>query len=336
MRKKFKIGFIGSKDTTCECMEDFISSGFKINQIITLSPKQAEKFKVAGYKNLASFAKKNKIKLYYPEKYSLKSGKDFKEIKNMNLDLLITIGWQRLIPKEILDVLKIGACGVHGSPWGLPRGRGRSPINWALIQGENKFITSLILYTPKPDEGDIIGSELLDINYCDTCEILHLKNIRAANELLKKYAPLLLQKKIKLRKQRGKISYYPQRKPEDGAIDWKNNVEEIYNFIRAQTRPFQGAFSFLGNQKITFWKVQPFSQKLELAALNGEIIKKFSNGYLLVKTGKGVLLITDYEPREAKEIKEGKVFTSVDSKKILKEITNRYPSFVKEEEKEIR
>lgn len=309
------IGFIGSKETTYQCLKSF---GSPIDYLITLDPQQDEKFQVAGYRDLRSFAEERGIKIYHPQKYSLKE--DVEQIKEMNLDLLITVGWQRLIPQEVLDVLKIGACGMHGSPWGLPRGRGRSPINWALIGGHKKFITSLILYRAGIDDGDIIGSKTLEITRDDDCQTLHHKNMKAMNELLKEHLSSLLSGKIELKKQEGQISYYPERRPEDGAIDWKMTAEEIYNFVRAQTHPFSGAFSFLNNQKITIWKAEVSPVLLERGVIKGSF----------VGTGQGSLLITDCQP----ELNEGR-FTSVDYQESLQKIIKRYPSFVKDEEKEI-
>lgn len=337
-RKKdnFKIGFLGSKNTTYECMQKFLSDGFKIDQLITLAPKQGKKFQVAGYMNLVPFAEGHSIPIYHAQKYSLKDKKDFKEIKKMNLDLVITIGWQRLIPKEILDFLRIGACGMHGSAMGLPKGRGRSPLNWSLIQGKNKFITSLFFYNSEIDAGKIVDSQEFDINSYDTCETLHFKNRIAMNNLLKKYLLRLFKKQVKLVSQsQEKATYYPKRLPEDGVIDWGKTTKEIYDFIRAQTRPFPGAFTFLGNKKIYIWKAQPFDTKLDYSYFkNGEIVDIFYNDNFLVKTKSGSLLIIDWEGSK-KVIKIGKKFKSIDYKETLKKIVKRYPSYVKEKEREI-
>ena len=72
-------------------------------------------------------------------------------------DLLCALGWGRLVPEAVLQMLGKFACGMHGSAFGLPRGRGRSPMNWSIITGHNRFITSLFRYTPGMDDGDILG-----------------------------------------------------------------------------------------------------------------------------------------------------------------------------------
>jgi len=334
---KFKIGFIGSKSTTRECMKRFISDGFKVDYLITLTPAQGKKFQVAGYMDLTTFAKRNKISIYHPRTYSLKEVRDFERIKEMNLDILFVIGWQRIIPGEILNLLRIGAFGSHGSAMGLPRGRGRSPLNWSLIQGKKKFTTYLFRLTPDIDAGDIVGFQEFEINSFDTCETLHFKNRTAFNMLLKRYTVALLKKKAKLTSQSsGKPTYYPTRKPEDGAIDWNRSTKDLYDFIRAQTHPFPGAFTYIENKKVYIWKAQPFDTKLDYSNFkNGEIVEVFYNGNFVVKTKDASLLITDWEGPKNK-IKIGKKFKSVDYKKTLKNIIKRYPEFVKENEKEIK
>lgn len=337
MKQKFKIGFIGSKNTTYDCMQRFLADSFQINQLITLTKEKAGRFQVAGYMDLVPFAKKNNIPVYCPQKYSLKNDKDIETIKKMKLDILITIGWQRLIPDKILKSLTIGACGMHGSAMGLPLGKGRSPLNWSLVQDKKRFITSLILYTPEIDAGDIVGSQEFDINPYDTCETLHFKNMIAMSRLLKKSVVPLLTKKLKPKKQKGRSTFYPQRKPEDGVIDWNMTSKKIYNSVRAQTHPFHGAFTYLKNKKMTIWQAQPFDSKLKYPNnKNGEIVEIFYNKNILIKTKDGSLLVTNFEGIPSEQIKKGRVFTSVSHKKTLKNIIKRYPAFVKDSEKEIR
>ncbi|GAG17414.1 unnamed protein product, partial [marine sediment metagenome] len=249
MDKNFgkKIGFAGCKNVTKDCIENLIEGGYRINNLITLSPEQGERFQVAGYMDLKKFADENNIGVYYPEKYSLKSEKDQKEIKKAGLDLLICMGWQRLIPKWLLEGLSIGACGMHGSSEPLPKGRGRSPMNWSLIEGKKRFLTHLFFYDERVDSGDIIGVKEFDINYFDTAETLHYKNRICLNRLLLQHLPKILDKTIEVTSQSKEgATYYPKRTPKDGIINWKETTENIYNLIRAVTKPFPGAFSFLG------------------------------------------------------------------------------------------
>ena len=92
-------------------------------------------------------------------------------------------------------------------------------------------------------------------------------------------------------------SYYPKRSKEDGIIFWEDSTEDIHNLIKAVTRPFPGAFSFLENKtKVTIWNAQPFDNHIEWPNSNfGEILEVFEEGYFLVKTGDSTILVKEYE-----------------------------------------
>ena len=96
--------------------------------------------------------------------------------------------------------------------------------------------------------------------------------------------------------QSGEPSFYPKRTPEDGLIDWNKPLKEIHNFVKALTKPYPGAFSFINKQKIMIWEAQSFDRKITFSdAKLGEIVEKFSTGDFVVKCNDGTLLITEYE-----------------------------------------
>ena len=99
---------------------------------------------------------KNKVEVYTSHKYSLKSEEDFAFSKN-NFQIGFVVGWQRLIPENILDTF-IGVFGMHGSAMKLPKGRGRSPMNWSIIEGRKVFYTNLFKYNSGADDGDVLDT----------------------------------------------------------------------------------------------------------------------------------------------------------------------------------
>jgi len=306
------IGFAGCKTTTKECMENLIQLGYKINYLITLTPEQGKKHLVSGYMDLKKFATENNITLYYPEKYSLQSDNDENKVKKLNLDILLVIGWQRLIPKWLLDNLTIGAFGVHGSSEPLPKGRGRSPINWCLVEGKKEFITHLFKYNKDVDAGEIVGIQTFDINEFDSCQTLHFKNRISMNRLLEKHLDNLLNNTAVLTPQPDiEPTFYPKRTAEDGMIDWNKNVKEIYNLIRAVTYPFPGAFSYINGEKILIWNAQPFDTQLKYddKAL-GEIVEVFYDKSFVVKAKDSTLFITNFKINNINLIQKGNIISS--------------------------
>ena len=290
-----KIVFCGCSSAGLEVLDFLISKNFEISHIVSLNSQQATQYKVSGYASFDEIAKKNNIPIYFPKTYSLKDNDDISFFEKNNFDLLLLGGWQRLIPEIILSKLKIGGIGFHGSSEFLPKGRGRSPVNWSLIEGKTQFILHAFLMTPGIDDGDVITHEVFDINQWDTCQTIYYKISIIQKQILAEIIPKLVSNNFKHIPQTGEPSYYEKRTPDDGLIDWSKSVHEIYNFVRALTRPYPGAFTFLNGQRLNIWKSQPFDSKIKYESKNGQIVEKFSTGDFVVNCKDGLLLITDYE-----------------------------------------
>lgn len=293
----YTLNIAGCKHTTKDLIQALVKRGFKINLVITLTPEVAEKNKVAGYMDLRPFLQEVGIDHYLVESYSLKSEKDKSFICSQNLGVLLCMGWQRLIPEWFLQYLKVGAFGMHGSNKPLPHGRGRSPLNWSLIQGKRMFFTHFFQYKPGVDDGDVVAYQLFDITAFDTAHTLHLKNLLSMVKLCEKYLPQILENKHGTFPQpKVEPSYYPKRTEEDGIIFWEDSSEDIYNLIRAVTKPFPGAFCFCGDEKIRIWKAVPFDSHIRWDHLNpGQLCEVLYDGSFIVKTGDTSILVTDYE-----------------------------------------
>lgn len=295
-----RIAVVGCKHTTRDLILGLARHGFLIDHCVTIPPEKGHDQKVAGYMDLRSFLVGRGISYTVTERYDLRSDHDRESLLALNLDLLLIVGWQRLIPDWWLESLSVGAFGMHGSSKPLPHGRGRSPLNWSLIQGKEIFYTHLFQYLPGVDDGPIVGVQMFDITPFDTCHTLHFKNQIAMVRLCAKKLPFLLDGSAELTLQSKEgASYYPKRSAEDGLIYWEDTTEEIYNLIRAVTHPFPGAYSFLGDhsdQKMFIWRAIPFDSQITWPdALSGEVVEVFYDGSFIVKTGDGSLLVLESE-----------------------------------------
>jgi len=238
-----KICMVGCGEVGYHIVKNLIEEGLKFSYFVTLTKDQAIKNKVSGYIDFSDLATKNNIPIYYAKKYSLKDEEDLLFFEENKFDLIILGGWQRLIPDEILKTLTIGAIGGHGSSNFLPLGRGRSPLNWSLIQNKKRFINYLILLKLGIDDGDILDYYQFDINEFDNIRTLYYKISLTSFEMLKKVLLNIEDGKLIKLEQKGEPTYYPKRTEEDGKIDFKNmSVAEIYNLVRAVTYPYLGLF----------------------------------------------------------------------------------------------
>ena len=287
--------FCGCTDTGLDVLNFLISKKFEISHIVSLNPDQASQYNVSGYVSFTDIAKKNNIPIYFPKEYSLKNSEDLNFFEKNNFDILLIGGWQRLIPENILKSLKIGGIGFHGSSEFLPKGRGRSPVNWSLIEGKNQFILHAFLMTPGVDDGDVLEHETFDITQWDTCQTIYYKISIIQKRILEKLIPKLISQNFEKTPQNGEPTFYPKRSPDDGLIDWSKTTIDIYNFVRALTKPYPGAFTYQNKNRINIWNSQPFDTKIMYDFPIGKVVEKFSTGDFVVKCKDGLLLVTNYD-----------------------------------------
>lgn len=292
------IAVFGCKATTLFLLEN-LSVPHKIRHLITIGPEAGQKHDVADYLDLKEIAESKGIKVYQAKYYSLKSAADQEYLTALKIDLAFVVGWQRLVPPEVLSGLSIGAFGMHGSSMNLPLGRGRSPMNWSIIEGRQVFYTNLFRYDPGVDSGDVVDTFKFQITHRDTAETMHFKNTLAMKYLIERNIDGLVRNDFKLTKQDDSITptYYPKRTPDDGLIDWAQDVSVVERFVRAVTRPFGGAFTFFENKKIAIWDAQVFDLN-DFGYENqpvGSVVAVFESGKFLVKCFGGLLLVNAYD-----------------------------------------
>ncbi|MDO8368150.1 MAG: hypothetical protein Q7T20_15210 [Saprospiraceae bacterium] len=310
------LAIAGCKHTTKDLILGLLRLGFSIDLVITIDSQTAENQQVAGYYDLRDFLKEKQIRCYVAKTYSLKGQIDRENITGFGIGVLLCMGWQRLIPEWMLNILKVGAFGMHGSNKPLPHGRGRSPLNWSLIQNKSMFFTHLFKYKPGVDDGDVVGYQLFDITPFDDAHTLHFKNLIAMIKLCEKELPGILENRFSTTPQKNVTpSFYPKRSEEDGVIFWNDSTLDIYNLIRAVTYPFPGAITYTTLQHetrtIKIWAAIPFDTHLRWDNLDaGQICEILYNGSLIVKTGDTSILITSYEGILPQDLTIGESFHS--------------------------
>ena len=279
-----------------KAIQGMLEAGYRFNWFVCLTPEQAKKYQVCGYYDYRQLADSNGIEVYIPRSYALTSEEDQSFFRTKKFDLLIQGGWQRLFPQEVLKTLNIGALGLHGSGDLLPKGRGRSPMNWSLIENRKRFLMHLLTMKSGVDDGDVIAIKNFDITSFDDIETLYFKYAIVYRQLLLENLPSILSNNFSTVPQLGKPTYYAKRTPEDGHIDWEiMEIWQIYNLVRATTRPYPGAFAEVEGSLIRIWRCRPFDFRIiYTSAKYGEIVERFENRILINCRG-GLLLIDEYE-----------------------------------------
>jgi UDP-4-amino-4-deoxy-L-arabinose formyltransferase/UDP-glucuronic acid dehydrogenase (UDP-4-keto-hexauronic acid decarboxylating) len=233
----------------CVGIRALLAHGFEIQAVFTHEDDPDENI---WFESVAELAAANDIPVYAPKDINHPLWAE--RIREKGPDILFSFYYRDMVGRKILEIPPAGCLNLHGSL--LPRYRGRCPVNWVLVQGERETGVTLHYMTPRPDDGDIVGQKRVPIDDTDTALSLHEKLATAAGELLDDVLPKLLKNSAKRTPQDPSLaSYFGGRRPEDGEIDWTGDAAAVRNLVRAVTRPYPGAFSFLGNRRCIFWEV---------------------------------------------------------------------------------
>lgn len=292
---RYNIVVFGVKDTTQEIVCHILQSGQHVDLIITIDEGVTKRNDISGFSSMDAFAKRENIALYKAKDYALKDADTEAFFSQNEFGVGISMGWQRLIPVRILSRFFHGVFGFHGSCAYLPFGRGRSPMNWSLIRGDTRFILNLFKYDEKADSPNVFRNVMFEITPFDTIRTLQYKNILCAKKLVLELLEACKKGTVEISaNSKDMDSWYEKRTPNDGIINFGMRTREIYNLVRAVTRPFAGAFAYCRGHRITIWEAVPFDQMMDFSGFApGQIVDIFDN-HLVVRTLDGSLLVKDY------------------------------------------
>jgi methionyl-tRNA formyltransferase len=225
-----------------------IERGDNILGLVTLDSEGLTK--VAGATDLTEFAEDAQIPTLRVR--NINQPEAVAWIREKAPDVLLVVGWTQLLKPELLRAPKIACLGFHASL--LPKYRGRAPVNWAIINGEKVTGNTMITLEPEADTGDIVAQRTIPITDEDDCNTVYQKVSQTEVEMLEEILPMIRRGVLPRKKQDdSQATVMPKRRPEDGLVDWRRSTQEIYNWVRALTDPYPGAFSFLNGERIWIW-----------------------------------------------------------------------------------
>lgn len=278
--------FFGTPEFAVPSLKALIEAGEDITLVVT----QPDRAKGRGHKVLPSPLKvtAKEMGIQVTEPITLKDDDLILRLSEIQPEFIIVVAYGKILPRRILDIPLRGCINLHASL--LPRYRGAAPIQWALINGEERTGVTTMLMDEGLDTGPVFLKQELVIEEDDNAESLSRKLSEIGASLLIETVRGIRNGSLKPRPQDGEPSFAPPLKKEDGDIDWNKTAREIFNLVRG-TYPWPGARCIIGGERVRIIKARP----LDSEGRPG-IIEKVTKDELLIGTGRGLLSILELQP----------------------------------------
>lgn len=280
-----RIVFMGTPDFAAVILKGLIEAGHDIALCVTQPDKQKGRGKKVQYSPVKEVALEHGIRVIQPER--VRGDKEFlDELNKAEPDISVVAAYGQILPVEVLEAPRFGSVNVHASL--LPKLRGASPIQHAILEGDEETGVTIMQMGPGLDTGDMISKVTVKIGDSNFSE-LHDKLAEAGSELLIRTLRDIEDGKASFEKQDNSLSSYaPMIGKQDGHIDFTKDPSEIINKIRAFD-PWPGAFAYFGenDDAMKFWKAEP-SDKETAASDAGRIIAVDADSFTVGCGGKAL------------------------------------------------
>lgn len=241
-----KILFMGTPDFAVASLDALIKNNYNVVAVVTATDKYGGR---GGKQLLQSPVKKyalsNNIPVLQPEK--LRAPDFISALKALDADVFVVVAF-RMLPEIVWSMPRLGTYNVHASL--LPKYRGAAPINWAIINGETETGVTTFRLSHEIDTGMIALQKSIPIDYEDNAGTLHDKLMQLGAELLLETLENLRNNNLQLLPQpEDTVCYAPKIHHEMCKINFGQNAESVYNFIRGMS-PHPGAFTIIDSREL--------------------------------------------------------------------------------------
>jgi methionyl-tRNA formyltransferase len=293
-----RVVFMGTPDFAVASLDHLVKGGIEVVAVITAPDKPVGRGQKMSESAVKKYAVAHDIPVLQPEK--LKNGAFIEELKSFNADLQVVVAF-RMLPEVVWAMPRLGTINLHGSL--LPQYRGAAPINWAIINGEQKTGVTTFFIEKEIDTGQIIFKEEIEIGESEDAGSLHdrmmeiggialLKTVNAIKEGSYTQTPQDFSSDLKAA---------PKIFKETCKIDWTQSTSTIFDFIRGLS-PYPSAWTLMGNKQLKIFKTAKcleaeITEDFKEYDFADESLKMFSDGKkaLIAKTGDGCLSILELQ-----------------------------------------
>lgn len=239
--KSLKVVFLGTPEFAKTALEAIHQSHHEVVGVVTVADKASGRGQKINQSPVKVFAAENNLPVFQPEK--LRNPEFLEELKKLDADVFVVVAF-RMMPKVLFEMPKMGTFNLHASL--LPDYRGAAPINYAVINGEEKTGATTFFINEKIDEGNILLQEEIPVLENENAGSLHDRLMEMGSKLVVKTLDGLAENSI-IEKPQPEVEH-PKNAfkifKEDTRIDWTKNSKEVHQFILGMS-PYPAAFTTL-------------------------------------------------------------------------------------------
>lgn len=297
-KKELNLLFMGTPEISAYVFEQMILDGYHFVGLVAQPDHPVGRKGIIEKVPTKVIAEKYNIPVFQP----IKIRKDFSFMDNLKVDLVITLAYGQIVPQGFLDIPRFGCLNLHGSL--LPKLRGASPVQTALINNEKVTGVTLMEMVAAMDAGRMYGKKEVIIEEDDNATSLFKKISEAAKDLVLELLPKYVNGELEGVPQDGnEVTFCSLIKPEQEKLDLSKDILEVYGYIRGLSDE-PGAYLYLDNQKLKIFKAK-IANDLVTAEV-GTIVQADKRG-LLLQCQNGQLAILELQ-KEGKKRMDYKAF----------------------------
>lgn len=289
--KNIRTVFMGTPDFAVPILESLIEA---VNVVLVVSQpdKPVGRKKIVTPSPVKKLALEKGIEVVTPEKIRT----DYQAVVDAKPDIIVTCAYGQIIPREILELPRLGPINVHASL--LPKLRGGAPIHRAIMEGYDKTGITIMYMDEHMDSGDIISQREVPITNEDTLDTLSAKLMSLGSELLIETLPKIVEgTNERIKQNEEEVSFGYIIKKEDELLDFKKSTKEVYDKIRALNST-PGAYFILQGKKIKVYESRIGSKKG-----TPEYVTDIYKDGLGIGTSDGEIIITKIKPEGKNMVK---------------------------------
>lgn len=299
-----RVIFMGTPDFAVGALEALLDAGHRVVAVVTQPDKQRGRDRKLQYSPVKECALAHGLTVLQPAK--IKAPEAVEELRKYEADIFVVAAFGQILSQEILEMPKYGCINIHASL--LPKYRGASPIQYAILNGDDVTGVTIMQMNEGMDTGDILTMKAIPVEKNDTGGSLFEKlSVLGANLLVKTLPKIEAGEIIPVKQQEEDASHVRMLTKDMGRIDWKRDADALERLVRGMN-PWPSAYSSFRGKSLKVWAAEvSFEEQKEESGYTGFFrhnenretnpgeVLLVTKDSICVQTGKGVLVLKEVQ-----------------------------------------